>query len=160
MSVAPDENSTTLKFGDDRFRDWGTVPPNDPQNCQIRAFSCTVAERVIRLRRFSAECWSRQGNIVLKCSDDRSRGWGTVPQMSPQNGQIRAFSCTVAKCVIDLRLFFGTQMSVHYAYIVLEQEPDRRKDGATVPPKLGKFLPLDAYVEISRERCEIRSWCQ
>ena len=96
----------------------------------------------------------------LKFGDYRSRNWGTVPPNMPQNGQIRAFSCTVDKCVIDLRLFFGTQMSVHYAHIVLEQEPDRRKDGATVPPKLGKFLPLDAYVEISRERCEIRGWCQ
>jgi len=56
MSVAPNENSTALKFGDDRFRGWGTVPPNDPQNGQIHAFPCTVAERVIRLRRFSAEC--------------------------------------------------------------------------------------------------------
>ena len=132
-----------------------------PQNGQNRAFSCTVAERVIRLRRFSAECWSRQGNIVLKRSDDRSRGWGTVPPNvapkwsnsrffmhctqtrdsfattfrkdvghgqvgkplkfgdyrsrnwgtvppnMPQNGQIRAFSCTVAKCVIRLRLFLA-----------------------------------------------------
>ena len=55
------------------------MPPNDPQNGQIRAFSCTVTERVIRLRRFSAECWYRQGNIVLKRTDDRFRGWGTVP---------------------------------------------------------------------------------
>ena len=38
MSVAPDENSTSLKVGDDRLRDWGTVPPNDPRNGQIRAF--------------------------------------------------------------------------------------------------------------------------
>ena len=43
-------------------------------------------------------------------------------------------------------IIFSTQMSVHHAHIVLELEPDRRKDGATVPPKLGKFLPLDAYV--------------
>jgi len=57
-------------------------------------------------------------------------------------------------------IIFGTQMSVHYAHIVLELEPDRLNDGATVPAKLGKFLPLDAYVEISRERCEIRGWCQ
>jgi len=29
-SVAPDENSTALKFGDYRFRGWVTLPPNDP----------------------------------------------------------------------------------------------------------------------------------
>ena len=61
MSVSPDENSTSSKFCDVRLMGWGTVPPNDPRNGQIRAFSCTVAERVIRLRRFSAECWFRQG---------------------------------------------------------------------------------------------------
>jgi len=83
MSVAPNENSAALKFGDDRLRGWGTVPPNDPQNGQIHAFPCTVAERVIRLRRFSAECWSPQGNIALKCSDDRSRGWG-APKCCPK----------------------------------------------------------------------------
>jgi len=57
LSVAPDENSTALKFGDDRFMGWGTVPPNDPQNGQIRAFSCTVGlpKRVIRLRRLLAK---------------------------------------------------------------------------------------------------------
>jgi len=166
MIVAPDENSSTLKFGDDRFRGWGTVPPNDPQNGQIRAFSCTVAKRVIRLWQFSAEWWSRQGNIALKRSDDRlgysapkccpqmvkftlfhaffmqctqtrdsfattfgkdvgrgqvgkplkfgdyrSRNWGTVPPNMPQNGQIRAFLCTVAKCVIRLQLFLARRFS-------------------------------------------------
>jgi len=96
VSVAPDENSTALKFGDDRFRGWGTVPPNDTQNGQIRTFSCTVAECLIRLRRFSAECWSRQGNIVLKRSDDRSRGWGTVPpNVAPKWSSSRFFMhCT------------------------------------------------------------------
>ena len=54
MSVAPDENSTALKFGDDRLRGWGTVPPNAPQNGQIHAFSCTVAKCVICLRLFLA----------------------------------------------------------------------------------------------------------
>ena len=44
MSVAPDENSTALKFGDDRFRGRGTVPvpPNVAQNGQIDAFSCSA----------------------------------------------------------------------------------------------------------------------
>jgi len=113
LSVAPDENSTALKFGDDRFMGWGTVPPNDPQNGQIRAFSCTVAERVICLRRFSAECWYRQGNIVLKRSDDRSRGWGTVPPNVAQNGQIHAFSCTVGppKRVIRLRRLLAKMLA-------------------------------------------------
>jgi len=59
VSVAPDENSTTLKFGDDRFRGWDTVPPNvAPKMVKFtlfHAFSCTVPKRVIRLRRLLAK---------------------------------------------------------------------------------------------------------
>ena len=79
-------------------------------------------------------------------------GVRTVPQNMPQNGQIRAFFVHCGQMRDSFAVMFGTQMSVHYSHIVLELEPNRHKDGATVPPKLGKFLPLDAYVEISRER--------
>ena len=55
---------------------WGTVPPNDPRNGQIRAFSCTVAERVIRLRRFSQNAIKAiKGLVALIAGDELDWGW-------------------------------------------------------------------------------------
>jgi len=69
MSVAPDENSTALKVGDDRLRGWGTVPPSDPQNGQIHSFSYTVPKRVIRLRRLLAKMDLLTAQTVNKIQD-------------------------------------------------------------------------------------------
>ena len=47
-------------------------------------------------------------------------------------------------------IIFGTQMSVHYAHIVLELEPDRYKDGYSAP-KIGEiFAPRRLCRNISR----------
>ena len=82
-----------------------------PQNDQIHAFShffvhCTQTRDSFAMT-FGKDVGRTQDGKPLKFGDYRSRNWGTVPPNMPQNGQIRAFSCTVAKCVIRLRLFLA-----------------------------------------------------
>ena len=50
MSVAPDENSTALKFGNDRFRGWGTMPLNDPAKWSNSRFVCRMRGTVYKQR--------------------------------------------------------------------------------------------------------------
>ena len=130
-------------------------PQMSPQNDQIHAFSCTVPKLVIRLRRLLAKMLAGHGQVgkQLKFGDYRSRNWGTygAPKYAPKWSNSRFF-VHCGQMRDSFAVMFGTQMSVHYSHIVLELEPNQHKDGATVPPKLGKFLPRDAYVEISRER--------
>jgi len=77
-----------------------------PPNGQIRAFSCTVAKRVIRLRRFSAECWSRQGQLYYPSISQ-------IGEAAPS--QIRLQHCNLLNSLNSYH-FVGLLCTVQFSY--------------------------------------------
>jgi len=104
MSVAPDENSTALKFGDDRFKGCGTVPPNvAPKWSNSRFFTLCHAlypDAWFVCDDFWQRCCRGQVGKPLKMVTIGPGIWVQCPQICPKMVKFALFTARCYACAV------------------------------------------------------------